>query len=330
MKALELGYDVLLEKPAAQSEKECKDIEKQTRKYGRIVGICHVLRYSPYFIAMRDAARSGMIGDIVSIQHQEPIEYAHMAHSYVRGNWRNSNETTPIILAKSCHDLDILRWIIGKPCKTITADGSLFLFKKENAPEGAPSHCADGCPIEATCPYSALDIYVKRKGHLGVFDLENWNDSDEIYRKLTTTHKSYGRCVYKCDNNQPDHYICNMVFEDGVTASFSMDAFTPHGGRRTRIMGTKGYIEGNGDVFTIYDFRSKKQLVWDATVIEAEEYKGSGHGGGDYALFRDFIEAVCAHDESKLTSNIEASIESHVMGFRAEKSRLSMKKVKVD
>ena len=330
MKALSLVYDVLLEKPVAQTEKECTDIAKQARKYGRIVGVCHVLRYAPYFVALRDAARSGMIGDIVSIQHQEPIQYAHMAHSYVRGNWRDSKETTPIILAKSCHDLDILRWIIGKPCKRITADGSLYLFKPENAPAGAPSHCADGCPIEATCPYSALDIYVKRKAHLGVFDLKNNRDEAEIYEKLTTTHKSYGRCVYHCDNDQPDHYVCNMVFEDDVTASFTMDAFAPKGGRRTKVMGTTGYIEGDGKTFTIYDFRSNKKLVWDAKVAELEEYKDSGHGGGDYALFRDFLEAVAYQDENKLTSSIEASIASHVMGFRAEKSRLSMKKVKVN
>lgn len=330
MKALELGYDVLLEKPVAQSEKECKDIEKMTRKSGRIVGVCHVLRYAPYFVALREAVRSGMIGDVVSIQHQEPIQYAHMAHSYVRGNWRNSKETTPIILAKSCHDLDIIRWLVDKPCKTISADGSLHLFKPENAPAGAPKYCADGCPVEATCPYSALDIYVKRKAHLGVFDLKDRKNEAEILEKLTTTHKSYGRCVYHCDNDQPDHYVANMVFEGGITSSFTMDAFCPRGGRRTRIMGTIGYIEGDMNTFTIYDFRSNKRLVWDGKVLEEGEYKGHGHGGGDYALFRDFLEAVAAHDENKLTSNIEASIESHVMGFRAEKSRLSMKKVKVD
>ena len=140
MKALELGYDVLLEKPVAQTEKQCRNILAQAKKYGRIVAVCHVMRYSPYFIAMREVLRSGVIGDIVSIQHMEPIQYAHMAHSYVRGNWRNSKETTPIILAKSCHDLDMMRWLIDKPCKSIVADGSLHLFKAENAPEGATSN----------------------------------------------------------------------------------------------------------------------------------------------------------------------------------------------
>ena len=137
MKALALGYDVLLEKPVAPTAKECKAIREMTKKTGRVVAVCHVLRYAPYFMALREVVRSGVIGDVVNIQHMEPIQYAHMAHSYVRGNWRREDETTPIILAKSCHDLDILRWIIDKPCKHISAEGWLSFFKAENAPEGA-------------------------------------------------------------------------------------------------------------------------------------------------------------------------------------------------
>lgn len=147
--------------------------------------------------------------------------------------------------------------------------------------------------------------------------------------KISDPNNEWGRCVYFCDNNQPDHFVCEMVFADGTTASFSMEAFTPFGGRRTRIMGTTGYIEGDGSKFTVYEFRSNRKLVWDKKVSDIPEYKGSGHGGGDMALVCDFIEAVSAQDESKLTSSIDASIESHVMGFRAEKSRLSNKKSKM-
>ena len=329
MKALRWGYDVLLEKPVAQSEKECTDIAAQAHRYGRIVAVCHVLRYSPYFRAMYQVLRDGMIGKLISIQHMEPIECRHMAHSYVRGNWRDSRKTTPIILAKSCHDLDILRWFVGKPCRSIVADGSLTWFKSENAPAGAPKRCTDGCPHEATCPYSAIDIYVRRKKHLGVFDLKDRRDEAEILSKISDPSNEWGRCVYFCDNDQPDHFVSEMVFEDGTTAAFSMEAFTPYGNRRTRIMGTTGYVEGDGTAFTVYEFRSNKKYVWNKDMNDIPEYKGSGHGGGDMALVRDFVEAVSAHDESKLTSTIDASVESHVMGFRAEKSRLSNKKVKV-
>lgn len=326
MKALELGYDVLLEKPVAPTERECRAILKQAHKYNRIVAVCHVLRYAPYFVALKQVLESGAIGDIVNIQHFEPIRYAHMAHSYVRGNWPLSTKTTPIILAKSCHDLDILRWLIDKPCETIAAEGSLHLFRPENAPKGAPERCTDGCPHEAECPYSAIDIYERRKQHLGAFDLPR-KDPALIREKLKTTN--YGRCVFRCENDQCDHYVAIMKFQDGVTASFSMDAFTPWGGRRTRIMGTKGFIEGDMTTFTFYDFRTSHKSVWDQKVSEIPEYKGSGHGGGDHLLVRDFLRAVSAQDEKLLSSTIDVSIESHVMGFMAEKSRKSMKKVKI-
>ena len=327
IKALELGYDVLLEKPVAPTEKECSEILKLSEKSGRIVAISHVLRYAPYFIALKAVVDSGAIGDIVSVQHQEPIEFAHMAHSYVRGNWRCEKDTTPIILAKSCHDLDIIRWIVGKPCKSISAYGSLHLFKKENMPEGAPARCTDGCPHQGTCPFSAIDIYVRDKRHLGVFDLKDRKDENEIMEKLRTNW--YGRCVYQCDNDQPDHYVANMEFEGGITSSFTMDAFTPHGGRRTRIMGTKGYIEGNAKTFTLWDFKTRTSKTWRKDVADFDEYKESGHGGGDFGLVRDFVEAVAAQDPTKLSSSIRDSIESHIMGFAAEKSRRSNKKVDV-
>ena len=326
MKALELGYDVLLEKPVAPTEKECRAILKQAHKYNRIVAVCHVLRYAPYFVALKQVLESGAIGDIVSVQHMEPIQYAHMAHSYVRGNWPLADKTTPIILAKSCHDLDIMRWLIDKPCESIAAEGSLYLFRPENAPKGATERCTDGCPHEAECPYSAIDIYERRKRHLGVFDLPR-KDPALIREKLKTTN--YGRCVFRCNNDQCDHYVAILKFKDGVTASFTMDAFTPWGGRRTRIMGTKGFIEGDMTTFTFYDFRTGHKSVWDQKVSEVAEYKGSGHGGGDHLLVRDFVRAVSAQDEKLLSSTIDVSIESHVMGFMAEKSRKSMKKVKI-
>ena len=326
MKALELGYDVLIEKPVAQSEKECRDIMNQAKKYGRIVAVCHVLRYSPYYLALKKILDSGAVGDVVNIQLMEPVEFDHMAHSYVRGIWHSSKKSTPIILAKSCHDLDILRWMIGKPCESISAEGSLYLFRKENAPKGAPARCTDGCPHESQCPFSAINIYERKKRYCYAFDLPR-KDAALIHEKLQTT--DYGRCVFHCDNDQCDHYVTIMRFKDGVTASFTMDAFTPFGGRRIRIMGTKGFIEGNGKKFTFYDFLTGHIGVWDKDVEEIEEYKHAGHGGGDFAMMRDFVRAISAQDENLLSSSIEASIESHVMGFMAEKSRKSNKKVKV-
>lgn len=327
MKALAMGYDVLLEKPMAPTEKECRALLAQSKKTGRILATCHVLRYAPYFVALRQIIRSGVIGDVVNIQHLEPIEFAHMAHSYVRGKWHDSVKTSPIILAKSCHDLDIIRYLVDKPCKSIVADGSLYYFRKENAPEGAPARCTDGCPAEAQCPYSAINIYQKRKRFLYVFDNLDRKDEAAIAERLRTT--DYGRCVFHMDNDQPDHYVANMVFEDGITSSFTMDAFTPSGGRRTRIMGTKGFIDGDMKSFCVTDFRTMKRSRWNKSIQELSDYKGAGHGGGDHGLFRDFVEAVANQDPSKLSSTIDVSIESHLMGFAAERSRKSGKKEKI-
>lgn len=330
MKALEMGYDILLEKPIAPTEKECLDILTLANKTGRIVAVCHVLRYAPYFIKLREMIQSGSIGTLISIQHLEPIQHVHMSHSYVRGNWHNSKKTTPIILAKSCHDLDILRWMIGKPCKSISAFGSLTWFKEANAPEGSTNRCTDGCAVESSCPYSALKIYNKDSGWSYVFDLpdDKSKHAEYILEKLKTTN--YGRCVYKMENDQPDHYVTSMEFEDDITANFSMEAFTSYHGRRTRIMGSHGDITGDMHAFTHTDFLTGKVTKWDVTLDNTSEHKDSGHGGGDWGLVTDWINAIKKQDSGLLTSTIDASVESHIMGFRAEKSRKTKQIVPID
>lgn len=333
MQALDLGYDILLEKPVAPTEQECIDIRDKANEKKAIVAVCHVLRYAPYFVAMKEVIDSGQIGRLVSVQHLEPIRYEHMAHSYVRGNWHNSKASTPIILAKSCHDLDIIRWIVDSPCKSISAYGNLSYFKAENKPAGSPLRCTDGCPHEDTCPYSAIDIYVRKNKHTYVFDnlpKEKGAARDAaIMQYLRTT--DYGRCVFSMDNDQCDNYVSCMEFANGVTAAFAMEAFMYEGGRRTQIMGTHGEIVGNMKHFIVTDFRSGEQIEWDAKdVKEVAEYAGHGHGGGDLCLTRDFVNAVGNRDQSYLTSSIDVSIESHTMCFDAEKSRLGDIKVKVN
>lgn len=317
MKALEMGYDILLEKPISPSEKECRDILQLAKKTGRIVAVCHVLRYAPYFIKLREIIQSGVLGKVVSVQHLEPIYHIHMSHSYVRGNWHNSKETTPIILAKSCHDLDILRWMLGKPCKSIQAFGDLSWFRKENAPEGSTARCTDGCKVEKSCPYSAMDIYFRKRTWTYVFDLPENKDEqgDYILNQLKTTN--YGRCVYRMENDQPDHYITNILFEDNVTASFSMEAFTSYDGRRTRVMGSLGDVVGDMTSMTHTDYLTGKKTEW--------KQESDGHGGGDWRLVNDWLLAISKKDPSLLTSTIDQSIESHIMGFMAEKSRKTKK-----
>ena len=321
--ALKMGYDVLLEKPIAHTEKECREILDLAKKTGRIVAVCHVLRYAPYFIKLRELIQSGTIGEVISLQHLEPIDHIHMSHSYVRGNWHNSKTTTPIILAKSCHDLDVLKWMLGKDSKKIQAFGNLKWFTKENAPQGSKERCTDGCPVEYKCPYSALKIYHRERQRTYVFDLpkEKSKQPAAILQYLKTT--DYGRCVYKMDNDQCDHYTTNILFDDGVTATFNMEAFTPFGGRRTRVMGSMGYLEGDMNQFKIFDFRTNKTKTWHTKTTEVSHYKNEGHGGGDWRMVSDWIQAVAQHNPNLLTSTIDASIESHIMCFKAEESRLT-------
>jgi len=322
MKALEMGYDILLEKPIAPTEQECRDIHELTQKTGRIVAVCHVLRYAPYFINLRNLIQQGAIGNIMSVAHFEPIEHVHMAHSFVRGNWHDSKKTTPIILAKSCHDMDILRWLIGKPIKKVSAFGDLSWFKSDNKPKGSTSRCMDGCAVESSCPYSAMKIYYRDRQRTYVFDLpdDESKHGDAILDYLKKTN--YGRCVYQMENDQPDHYVMNMVFEEGVTASFNMEAFTSYHGRRTRIMGSHGDIVGDMSKYEHTDFLTGEKTVWDMA--------SDSHGGGDWNLVADWVQAVAKQDKSLLSSSIDASIESHLMGFMAEKSRLGGKIEAVD
>lgn len=325
MKALEMGYDILLEKPISPSEKECRDILALAKKNNRIVAVCHVLRYAPYFVKMKELIAKGAIGEVISIQHFEPIEHTHMAHSYVRGNWHNSKATTPIILAKSCHDLDIIKWVINKPSKQISAMGDLKWFKAANAPQGSTARCTDGCKLERQCPYSAIKEYIDLNRRTSVFDVPEGVDRKAfITEKLKTTN--YGRCVYRMENDQPDHYITNIQFADSVTASFSMEAFTSYHDRRTRIMGSMGDLVGDMTELVHHDFITKKETKFIPKTDDVEGYKNSGHGGGDWLLVKDFVQAVSQKNPALLTSTIDDSIESHVMGFMAEESR---KKAKV-
>ncbi|MBR8535869.1 Gfo/Idh/MocA family oxidoreductase [Carboxylicivirga sediminis] len=322
MAGLNQGYDMLLEKAIAQTWEECNDILELSVKKKAIVAICHVLRYTPYFRKMKQIIDSGEIGDIVSVQHLEPVQRIHMSHSFVRGNWGNSQKSTPMILSKSCHDTDILRWLIGKSCKKVSSFGSLSLFQEKNAPKGSTLRCTDGCMVERNCPFSAIKIYKESRtwGQHFNFDLQSASD-ETILNELRTG--PYGRCVYHCDNNVVDHQVSNFEFEDDITLSFSMEAHTHYGRRRTRIFGTMGDMFGDMDELVHYSAITGKKRTWDASNLSIDENAAFyGHGGGDYWLMYDFIRAVAHNDPERLTSTIQASMESHLMGFMAEESRL--------
>ena len=322
MMAIEKGYHLLLEKPVAPTPEECVQIAEAANKKGVHVVVCHVLRFSPFFMTIKNLIDEGRIGDVVHVVHTERVGNAHMSHSFVRGNWRNSQTSSPMILAKSCHDMDILLWLIGKHCTRVQSFGSLTYFTKENMPEGAPEYCVQGCPAAENCPYDARRIYLKDRMFIEHAANKKNPTDEEILKAITETN--YGKCVFQSDNDVVDHQVVNLEYEGGATVSFSMCAFNT-GGRRLRIMGTKGEIIGNmsDEYVTLFDFKTREtEQVMISGAVQDETING-GHGGGDSGIVRSFVQLVAGEYEGKSITNIDTSIESHLIAFAAEESRLN-------
>ncbi|MEV0775560.1 Gfo/Idh/MocA family oxidoreductase [Streptomyces sp. NPDC050428] len=319
----ELGYHILLEKPMATNEGGTRAIAAAVERANVMLSVCHVLRYTPYTAGVKEIVDSGRLGDIVSIEHLEPVGWWHQAHSYVRGNWRREDLAVPMLLAKSCHDLDWISYIIDRPVRQVSSFGSLMHFRPENRPVAAADNCLD-CPVEPDCPYSAKRLYL---GCLGDPGLERWplgavtdaRTPEGVEQALR--EGPYGRCVYACDNDVVDHQVVNLEYEGGATASFTMTAFTPLAQRKTRIFGTRGYLDGDGVRVTVTDFVTGQE---ETLVLGLEgPDAGSGHGGGDERLVDAFLDALTTGDPTHILSDPATSLESHMVAWAAERSRRS-------
>ncbi|MBQ7831122.1 MAG: Gfo/Idh/MocA family oxidoreductase [Clostridia bacterium] len=341
IKALELGYDILLEKPISPVEDELYELLEANKKYNRKVIVCHVLRYAPAFLKMKELLDAGTIGKIVCIDWLEQVTYWHQAHSFVRGNWRNDKETSPMIMQKCCHDLDLLQYYADSKCKTVYSVGELSFFKKENQPEGAADRCAD-CKYINDCVYSAERLYVakRRKDFDWVEDKPDVNEdvrqqgwpfnvvdlsrpiTEESIRKAYQ-NSQYGRCVFACDNNVVDNQTVVMQFENGIKAHLTMTAFTALPGRKITFHGTLGEVEMDeeNDYIRVSRYGKGTEFLSIKEVLKDAVNEDFGHGGGDLMLVKDFYKAL-AGDE-KLGTTLDRSIESHLMALAAEKSRIT-------
>ena len=325
MKAIELGYHLLLEKPVAPTVKECTDIANAAKEKGVSVLVCHVLRYTPFYKTVKSIIESGKIGKVCSIDQVEGIGDVHFSHSYVRGHWHSEEETTPMLLAKSCHDLDIVQWLIDEKCEKVHSFGSLSYFTPENAPEGAPHRCSDGgCPVEKECPYHCHALYINGT------DLP-WKS---IFRQIVATHPDFtddeliealkktdfGLCVYHANNDVCDHQVVNMEFEGGATATLTVNAFN-RGGRHIRIYGTKGELfafMGDEKIY-VYNFADRKKEY--IPVMQTVEGIEGGHGGGDGGIVYDLYDYLNGTYHGSSVANIQVSVSNHLTGFAAEESR---------
>lgn len=314
MMAIEAGYHVLLEKPIAQTPEECIAIGEAARRKNVIVTVCHVLRYHPYFIKLKELACSGELGNIISINHRTAVGVDRAAHSFVRGPWRKESETNPMLISKCCHDIDFLLWLTKTRCRKLTSFGSLRWFKSTNAPEGSAHRCID-CQVESQCPFSAVDLYRIRRDWIANFDVPQGKNIDEVIEE-ELKHGLYGRCIYHCDNDVVDHQIVSMEMESEVTINFSMDIFTLEDHRATQICLTEGEIEGDETQIKVRRFRGGEETIYDFSDIKHKPF----HAGADLYLMADFIEAI--QTEGKyLRTSIDLSVESHRICFEAERSR---------
>ena len=337
LKALELGYDLLLEKPVAPTPEECGMIYNKAKEMNAKVMVCHVLRYTLFYKRLKEILDEGTIGDIISVEHIEAVGNIHQSHSFVRGNWGNSGRSSFMLLQKCCHDLDILQWLLDKKCSKIQSFGSLKYFKRENAPAGSPERCHEGCPVGDTCYYNAMKLYYDDKGN-GWFrgsacGTAKNPDDEKVMEALKTTQ--YGKCIFKCDNDVVDHQIVNMEFDDDTTVSMTMCAFTK-GGRKTHFMGTKGELWVNNEArsddekFIFYSFDTHSYEALPAQGSIAGNSIIEGHGGGDSGIVDALYKYETGEYTAEQVSEIGISCSNHLLVFAAEQSRTEGSIVDID
>lgn len=334
---LDAGYDMLLEKPFATNEDEMWQIVECAKKNNAKVMICHVLRYTPFYYSIKEKIASGEIGEIINIQTNEHVSYHHLSTSYVRGKWANSKKChTSMLLAKCCHDLDIMMWMMSdtKP-KQISSFGGKFQFKPENAPKGAGTICMKDCPLVDTCVYSTKRLYIDHPDRWAfyVWDAlegkENVTLDDKI--ALMQSDSPYARCIYKCDNDVVDHQSVMVNFENGATGTHNMVGGSAEPRRSIHIIGTKGEIFGNFEEskFTVLKINPSPDAHNEECDVEEVDLRVTGdmvgayggHGGGDERLAEDFVKYIRGEAPSLACTSIFDSVAGHLSVYRADKSR---------
>ncbi len=327
MMALDAGCDLLLEKPISPFPWECMRILRKATDTGRRVLVCHVLRYSPFFREVHRLVSSGTYGQPVDIQHNENIGNFHMAHSFVRGNWSNSERSSPIIIQKSCHDMDLLAWYAGSRARRLASFGGLSFFREENAPAGSAARCLD-CGVAAGCRYDVRKVYLPAMGEWPATALTMDQTEEGLMEAFRTG--PYGRCVYRCDNDVCDHQVASIEFENGATASFNLSAFTSRISRTMKIMCEHAEINASefDNVISVAPFPSTQSGKQLREVIHPRVSAGE-HSGGDLGLVQAFLDMLDS-DSYEPPTSIALSVESHFMAGAAELSRTESRVVEMN
>ncbi|MEJ2863471.1 Gfo/Idh/MocA family protein [Actinomycetospora flava] len=318
----ERGVHLICEKPIAPDEPEARRVAEAVRRAGVQFTICHPLPYAPSTRALVAALRAGRIGDLVSVQHLEPVGAWHFAHSYVRGSWRREDLASSLLLAKCSHDIDLLTHLVGDRPARLASFGRLSHFRADRHPEGAAARCLD-CAVEPTCPYSAPRLYRSCLGDpdwehqlLGaVTDVATPEALDAALRD-----GPYGRCVYLCDNDVVDHQVVAFDFDSGITATHTVTAFSEPAPRQTRVFGTHGAVEADGGELRFHDFRAHPDRAVET--VRAGDGRAPHHEG-DEELVATFLRGVADDDPSGNLTGVEEALTSHRIVWAAERARLS-------
>lgn len=326
-KAIEKGYSILLEKPISPSPWECLDLQRRAEENNTTILVCHVMRYTKFYRKIKEILDSGVIGEVVHVTHTENVGYWHYAHSYVRGNWHKTSQASPMILAKCCHDMDILAWLLGSRCKSVSSFGDLRYFTAANAPAGSPERCTDGCPHSGSCPYYAPKLYLSEETTWTTAFNALGPDQSYEARRRALEEGPYGKCVFHNDNDVVDHQVASLLFENGVSVAFTMCAFSNACDRTMKFMGTKGEIRASmdGNVIEVTEFGPG--VMTGTTQVYTVKPGLTGHSGGDEGIMEEFVSILQGRRSNANT--IAQSVHSHIMAFAAEESRLTGQTVEI-
>ncbi len=314
---MQAGYDLLLEKPIANNKEDCLAIYEVSKRLKRKVIICHVLRYTPFYSTVKRIINSGKLGEVVNINASENVGYYHHAHSFVRGPWRNSAQSSPMILAKCSHDTDMIGYLMGERCLTVSSFGNLHYYNKKNAPEGATEYCSD-CPHEG-CIYKAQTIYLSEKGRVFAMYFTTKEFTDENVLSELKGSK-YDKCVYLNDNDVVDHQVTIMQFENAKAACLTMTAFSKEVYRDLKVHGTKAELVGmvEDNLIEVRYYGGEVERV----DIDAVQTNVGGHLGGDFFMMNSLYLDLNG-EKAEGISYLDVSIDSHLMCFAAEESRVN-------
>ena len=331
MQILNAGYDMLMEKPIVANREQLLEIQACAKAHDCKVFVCHVLRYTPYYKKIKQLLNEGVIGEIMTMELNEHVVVAHYLAAYDRGKWNSeANCGSGFLLAKSCHDLDIMCWLNNASApKKVSSFGGRKLFVKENMPKDASEFCYQ-CKHEKECPYSALKQYLD----LNAMPFLVWNDLDKPLDEITREEKeeflkrhNYGRCAYIAGGDLVDRQNIIVEFENGSCCTFTLVGGTSKADRYLHIVGSKGEIEGkleeNKFVLRKYNrnYIGAPAEEFDISKEMVNNAKYGGHSGGDFGIMHDLIAYLNGDQSSVSITKLEDSINGHLCVYAAEKSR---------